>query len=103
MSHEMLTLQAHLLNGHEAICVWAVIENWSVDEEGGHNELLYANQADAIPLFSLSWLSRPMKAVFTDGRTGKIFSSSATRSAMNAGWMAIIAAITMKSFWRKSP
>ena len=51
MSHEMLTLQARLLNGHEAICVWAVIENWSVDEEGGHNELLYANQADAIRAF----------------------------------------------------
>ena len=43
MSHEMLTLQGNLLNGHEAICVWAVIENWSVDEEGGHNELMYAN------------------------------------------------------------
>ena len=43
MSHEMLTLQGNLLNGHEAICVWAVIENWSVDEESGHNELLYAN------------------------------------------------------------
>ena len=100
MSHEMLTLQGNLLNGHEAICVWAVIENWSVDEESGHNELLYANQS---ALFNLSWLSRPMKAVFTDGRTEKIFSSSATRSAMNAGWMAIIAAITMKSFWKKSP
>lgn len=51
MSHEMLTLQGNLLNGHEAICVWAVIENWSVDEEGGHNELMYANQADAIRAF----------------------------------------------------
>ena len=39
MSHEMLTLQGNLLNGHEAICVWAVIENWSVDEESGHNTL----------------------------------------------------------------
>ena len=47
MSHEMLTLQGNLLNGHEAICVWAVIENWSVDEESGHNELLYANNVSA--------------------------------------------------------
>ena len=51
MSHEMLTLQGNLLNGHEAICVWAVIENWSVDEESGHNELLYANQEDAVRAF----------------------------------------------------
>ena len=39
MSHEMLTLQGNLLNGHEAICVWAVIEN------------LYANQEDAVRAF----------------------------------------------------
>ena len=51
MSHEMLTLQGNLLNGHEAICVWAVIENWSVDEESGHNQLLYANQEDAVRAF----------------------------------------------------
>lgn len=51
MSHEMLTLQGSLLNDHEAICIWTVVENWSVDEESGHNELLYANQADAIRAF----------------------------------------------------
>ena len=101
MSHEMLTLQGNLLNSHEAICVWAVIENWSVDEDTMNSCMQTRRMLSA--LFNLSWLSRPMKAVFTDGRTEKIFSSSATRSAMNAGWMAIIAAITMKSFWKKSP
>ena len=51
MTNDPFKPQEYLLNGRRAFSVWAVIENWSVDEECGHNELLYANQEDAVRAF----------------------------------------------------
>lgn len=51
MTNTTFTPQEYLLNGRRAFSVWAVIENWAVNEEGGHNELLYGSREDAARVF----------------------------------------------------
>ena len=43
MTNDTFKPQEYLLNGRRAFSVWAVIENWAVNEEGGHSELLANN------------------------------------------------------------
>ena len=51
MTNDPFKLQEYLLNGRRAFSVWAVIETWAADEEGGHNELLYGSREDAARVF----------------------------------------------------
>lgn len=46
-----LTPQDNLFRGRKTASVWAVVEDWSVDEEAGHNEILYADKEDAARVF----------------------------------------------------
>lgn len=51
MTNDPFKPQEYLLNGRRAFSVWAVIENWAVSEECGHNELLYGSREDAARVF----------------------------------------------------
>ena len=51
MTNDPFKPQEYLLNGCRAFSVWAVIENWAVSEECGHNELLYGSREDAARVF----------------------------------------------------
>lgn len=46
-----LTLQDNLFRDRKTASVWAVVEDWSVDGEAGHNETLYADREDAARVF----------------------------------------------------
>ena len=39
---DMLVPLDNLLRDRKTLSIWAVVEDWSVDEEAGHNEILYA-------------------------------------------------------------
>ena len=51
MTNDPFKPQEYLLNGRRAFSVWAVIENWAVSEQCGHNELLYGSREDAARVF----------------------------------------------------
>ena len=51
MTNDTFKPQEYLLNGRRAFSVWAVIENWAVNEEGGHSELLYESRENAARVF----------------------------------------------------
>ena len=38
---DMLAPRDNLLCDRKTLSVWAVVEDWSVDDEAGHNEILY--------------------------------------------------------------
>lgn len=46
-----LTPQDNLLRDRKNASVWAVVEDWVVDDEAGHNEILYADREDAARVF----------------------------------------------------
>ena len=72
ITNTTFTPQEYLLNGCRAFSVWAVIENWAVSEEGGHNELLYRRA------FSMFVCSFPEKGeqMNTSGRNLALRSSA---------------------------
>ena len=51
MAPDMLVPQGNLLRDRKTLSVWAVVEDWSVDDEAGHNEILYADREDAARVF----------------------------------------------------
>ena len=102
MTNDTFKPQEYLLNGCRAFSVWAVIENWAVSEEGGHNELLYGSREDAARVFQSQLSVEPTRAASQTGATVRIFALNAAHPAMSAGWTEITTAITTKSFWRKS-
>lgn len=48
---DMLVPLDNLLRDRKTLSIWAVVEDWSVDEEAGHNEILYADKEDAARVF----------------------------------------------------
>ena len=48
---DMLVPLDNLLRDRKTLSIWAVVEDWSVDEEAGHNEILYADKKDAARVF----------------------------------------------------
>ena len=48
---DMLVPLDNLLRDRKTLSVWAVVEDWSVDEEAGHNEILYEDKEDAARVF----------------------------------------------------
>ena len=48
---DMLAPRENLLCDRKTLSIWAVVEDWSVDEEAGHNEILYADKKDAARVF----------------------------------------------------
>lgn len=51
MAPDMLVTQGNLLRARKTLSVWAVVEDWSVDDEAGHNEILYTDKEDAARVF----------------------------------------------------
>lgn len=51
MAPDMLVPLDNLLRDRKTLSIWAVVEDWSVDEESGHNEILYADKEDAARVF----------------------------------------------------
>ena len=102
MTNDTFKPQEYLLNGRRAFSVWAVIENWAVNEEGGHSELLYESRETPPGFSSLSCPSKPTRAASQTGTVVRIFALNAAHPAMSAGWTEITTAITTRSFWRKS-
>ena len=51
MAPEMLTPLDDLYSSRAQMKIYAVIEDWAVDEEGGHNEELFASRDDAVRIF----------------------------------------------------
>lgn len=48
---DMLVPLDNLLRDRKTLSIWAVVEDWSVDEEAGHNEILYADKEDTARVF----------------------------------------------------
>lgn len=51
MSPEMLMPLGDLYSSRTHLRIYAVVEDWVVDEEGGHNEDLFTSRDDAIRIF----------------------------------------------------
>ena len=102
ITNTTFTPQEYLLNGRRAFSVWAVIENWAVNEEGGHSELLYGSREDAARVFQSQLAVEANEGCIADWAVVRIFAVNAAHPAMSAGWTEITTAITTKSFWRKS-
>ena len=51
MAPDIPAPQDNLLRDRKTLSIWAVVEDWSVDDEAGHNEILYADKEDAARVF----------------------------------------------------
>ena len=51
MPPDHLTPQDNLFRDRKTVSVWAVVEDWAVDDEAGHSEILYADREDAARVF----------------------------------------------------
>lgn len=51
MAPDMLEPSIDPIAANTAVHVWAVIEDWAVDDEAGHNENLYVCHEDALAVF----------------------------------------------------
>lgn len=51
MAPDMLEPSINPIGANPASQVWAVIEDWSVDDEAGHNETLFICREDALAVF----------------------------------------------------
>lgn len=51
MVPDMLAPLDNLPRDRKKLSAWAVVEDWSVDDEAGHNEILYADKEDAARVF----------------------------------------------------